>query len=143
MSVPLPSVSNFAVELDFKYIFDQPLGRERDAFSIGFRSNQGGHYALTFETGGEVRLTRIPHEAEGRNLLVLHTLPFQSSKSHHLLLIAQGPQIAASLDAQPLFLVQDETFRRGWFVMSVGNTTDLPFRVQVDNFKVWDITDLP
>jgi predicted Ser/Thr protein kinase len=68
----------------------------------------------------------------------------QGFDTNRLMIIAQGPQIAFYVNGEPLWFVYDESSSRGTIELGAENRIhDTLLRVHFDNFKVWDITDLP
>jgi polar amino acid transport system substrate-binding protein len=69
----------------------------------------------------------------------------QRTGANHLMIIAHGPQIAVYVNGEPVTLVYDEQSRKTVITLLVGtcNLTDTTLRVHFDNFKVWDISNLP
>jgi hypothetical protein len=66
----------------------------------------------------------------------------------HLLIIAKGPQIAVYLDGNPVIHILDKEFEQykgpGLFNLVSGNFTDKMTQViHIDNFRLWDISNLP
>jgi hypothetical protein len=65
-------------------------------------------------------------------------------ETNHLLIVAKGPDFAIYVNGEPVTLVRDETFASG--VISLGihsRDPDQSTEVRFDNFKIWDISDMP
>jgi serine/threonine-protein kinase len=60
-----------------------------------------------------------------------------SGNLNHLMVIARGRRVAVYVNRQPIILWEAATPKRGYFALGAGGT------VSFDNFKVWDISDLP
>jgi hypothetical protein len=59
-------------------------------------------------------------------------------ETNHLQIIAKGSRIAVYVNGELLWLVEDDVLRKGVFRLRGRNG-----RVEFDNFKVWDIANLP
>jgi formylglycine-generating enzyme required for sulfatase activity/tetratricopeptide (TPR) repeat protein len=66
--------------------------------------------------------------------------------TNQVTIIAQGTRMAAYINEEPLFLVNDATWQDAMRELSFGACNDAgkdsPLQVRFDNLKVWDVTDL-
>ena len=68
----------------------------------------------------------------------------QGFETNHLMIIAQGPQIAFYVNGEPLWFVYDESSSRGTIELCAASLIDnTTLGMQFDNLRIWDISDLP
>jgi len=93
-----------------------------------------------FDVGKNVR--RVHMDLLGYSV---HAPTFeQGFETNRLTIIAQGPQIAFYVNGEPLWFVHDESSSRGAIELCAASLIDnTTLRVQFDNLKIWDISDLP
>jgi hypothetical protein len=66
------------------------------------------------------------------------------TQTNHLLLIAKGPEIALYLNGEPLAHLLDTSAIRGNVGLNVSSRSSFwKAEAAFDNFKIWDISDLP
>jgi hypothetical protein len=147
--IPTPNVSDFVLE-----IAGRVVSGTNGIWQIHFR-RQGGfdtknvfNYSLFRNTGGEVSLLR-------NEKLNMTDLPGQShaqvplahlADTDFLQIIARGSQFAVVLNGVPLIFTNDpnaERHNKGKVFMQVCNGGDEPMRVQFDNLKIWDLSNIP
>ncbi len=135
LQVPSLYVSDFVMEFDFRF-----ASARSGHIYVHFRL--GDPYAsLDLATDGSVWLETktidggTTTEATRVNL----TGPNQANR---LRIIVQGPQIALYLNGQPVLVARRE-IDKGGIILGIWNSSSTPMQVNFDNFKVWDISDLP
>ena len=146
--IPSPDISDSVLEIEGKFVNGSNGGwqihfRDQGAFSVNFFN-----YFVSRDTSGHIGLSRD----ENRN--VTH-LPGQSSAEvplahfndiDHLQIIAKGPQFAILINGVPIIFTNDpksQGHESGKVHIEICNLGDDPLRVQFDNLKIWDISDLP
>jgi len=106
------------------------------------RDTRQTHYGMKFSPGGRASIFKwiapISTGLGGRDVTNFK----QELETNHLEIIAQGPQIAAYMNGELLWFVHDESLSTGRIVLRGSTITDSSFRVQFDNLRVWDISDL-
>lgn len=132
---------DFLAEFDYHYL---PGGAGGEPLVFNYRHLQGGadaasNYFKFFYNGmveagwvtsptlhrGDVERTQLPGAAR------------TGTESNHVLVIAQGQSYALYVNGQPVFYREGEPiWANGAFQFDMENN------VAIDNFKVWDISDL-
>jgi hypothetical protein len=145
--IPSSAISDFVFEIEGRFVNGsngiwQIHFRDQGAFSANFFN-----YSVFRDTWG-IRLIRN----ENRNMT---DLPDQSSAevplahftdTDYLQIIAKGPQFAILINGVPVIFTNDpksQGHESGKVYMEICNLGDDPLRVQFDNLKIWDISDLP
>ena len=142
----LESCSVYRENIDYPDIVAELDGRflpgtttENAYWEVVVRTVDYGHhgYMLRIWYDGQVEIPGIegfPHAAN------------PDVQSNHLLLIAKGTRFAFYVNDQPLAYFEDDTNRWGtiMFVLPTGTKYTFGGRVIValDNFKLWDISDI-
>lgn len=66
---------------------------------------------------------------------------------NHIVLIVRGPKMAAYVNEVPILYTEDKTYtdeyQTGYFMLNSCNRGATPIETRWDNFKVWDISNLP
>lgn len=144
--IPSPDISDSVLEIEGRFINGssgiwQIHFRRQGTFTANFFN-----YSVFRDTWG-VRLIRN----ENRNMT---DLPGQSSveiplvhfdDTDRLQIIAKGSQFAILINGVPIIFTNDPDSRgheSGKAFMEICNLGDDPLRVQFDNLKIWDISDI-
>lgn len=131
--------SDFVAELDARilkatdpggwgFIFREQPFPQSFRYHINFNSKG---MSLTLDTGSYT------------DLFYLQGAPVQPApETNHLLVIAKGPNIAIYVNGEPVTVVSDSTLSSG--IVSLGiHAGEQETEVRFDNFKIWNISDLP
>ncbi len=131
-----PIYSDFVVEVDVRFI----SGSTFSSWTIDFRDN----YAITYGMEGSMTLFRYLRVGT-RSLGEWG--PFRSGlETNQLRVIVKGPSIAIYLNGTAVAPAHDDTYAGagGSIGLSVAsNDPQKGARVHFDNFKIWDISNLP
>ena len=137
LQVPGLSVSDFVMEFDFRLV-KAGIGGVYPSFRL-----QGKDvYVVNLGLEGFVNLST---QTVDRHQLLAETQTglFEIGKDIHLSIIAKGSRIALYLDDQPVLMAEEEFLEQGGVILGIWNGSDVPMQVNFDNFKVWNISNLP
>jgi len=147
--IPTPNLSDFVLEIEGRFV-----SGANGIWQIHFR-RQGGfdtknvfNYSLFRKTGGDVSLLRneksnmtdLPGQSHAQLPLAHFT------DTDFLQIIARGSQFAVLLNGVPLIFTNDphpDGHDSGKVFMQICNGGDEPMRVQFDNLKIWDLSNIP
>lgn len=137
LQIPGLSVSDFVMEFDFRLV-TAGIG----AIYPSFRLQGKDVYVANLGLDGLVSLNT--ETIDGYKVLAeAQTDLFRIGTDVHIGIIAKGPQIALYLDNQPVLMAQEKFLDHGGVILGIWNGTDTPMQVNFDNFKVWNISNLP
>ncbi len=131
--------SDFVAELDARILKATDPG----GWGFIFREQpfpQSFRYHINFNSSG---LSLFLDTGSYTDLFYLQGTPVQPApETNHLLVIAKGPNIAIYVNGEPVTVVSDSTLSSG--IVSLGiHAGEQETEVRFDNFKIWDISDLP
>ncbi len=139
----MPQFSNFVSEVEGEFV-----SGESGNWGIVFRESPGtfvepnsGHYKLLFEVQG-VRFFKWVNLIKTDLWQSTPVFYKRGYTKNRVQIIAHGASIAVYLNGEPLFLLFDESLRKGAISLTTQNNSDSPLRTQFDNLKVWDISGL-
>jgi hypothetical protein len=137
LQIPGLSVSDFVMEFDFRFV------SARDGVIYpSFRLQKKDVYVANIALDGLVSLGI--GTAEGDKVLAqTRTALIRIGKQIHINIIAKGPQVALYLNDQPVLMAYDEFLDHGGVILGIWNGSSTPMQVNFDNFKVWNISNLP
>ena len=150
---PSPTSSDFVIEIEGRVVSGDNGVWQIHFRKSGQRIDAGGwvtasNYSIFRGTVGNITIVRN----DNRNMT---NLPLQTNAevplahftdTDHLQIIAKGPQFAILLNGVPVTFTEDpnsQWFKKGILEMEVCNLGEESLRVQFDNLKIWDISDLP
>ncbi len=137
LEVPALYVSDFVMEFDARFVSGRSGG-----IIVNFRALAKDSYGAVFDTSGAVSLGMGTSDG-GKTLTETDAGLFQPTETNRIRIIAQGPQFAVYLNDQPVLTAREELFDQGRVNLAIWNAFSTPRQVNFDNFKVWDISDLP
>ncbi len=131
--------SDFVAELDARILKATDPG----GWGFIFREQpfpQSFRYHINFNSNG---LSLFLSKDSYTDLFYLQGAPVKPApETNHLLVIAKGPNIAIYVNGEPVTVVSDATLSSG--IVSLGiHAGEQETEVRFDNFKIWDISDLP
>jgi hypothetical protein len=122
--------SDFVVEFDARYL----LAPTTDShWSFHFRTTEGPSYSLQIAYGGDVHISL---DSAGD-----YDFPGAANpgiQSNHIMVIAKGSKIAIFINGEALFSTDVTLLRYGDLRFFSDDTV-----LAIDNFKIWNIYDLP
>jgi hypothetical protein len=133
--------ADFVVEFDARFLPDTSTNQAH--WGIFFRDSESGNYHFVIHYDGTIefrinnkRFSDFSHAANPR------------LQTNHIMIIAKGSKFAFYVNNTPFYYVEDTSFRWGNIILMVhanGMTLDLnhPGIAAFDNFKIWNIHDLP
>jgi hypothetical protein len=145
----LPNMSDLVVEMDVR-----SLSVDSGAFQVHFRhgdTNRAGKWhgylvEIRNNNGGEIVIVHYIQD----EIIDLGTEKIQHNCREfcRLLIVAHGPEIAVYLNGKPVLHAFDEEFEQykgpGGFNLVSANGADKTTQViHIDNFRLWDISNLP
>lgn len=131
--------SDFVAELDARILKATDPG----GWGFIFREQpfpQSFRYHINFNSSG---LSLFLDTGSYTDLFYMQGAPVQPAPgTNHLLVIAKGSNIAIYVNGEPVTVVNDTTLSSG--IVSLGiHAGEQETEVRFDNFKIWDISDLP
>lgn len=131
--------SDFVAELDARILKATDPG----GWGFIFRGQpfpQSFRYHINFNSSG---LSLFLDTGPYTDLFYLQGAPVHPApETNRLLVIAKGPNIAIYVNGEPVTVVSDSTLSSG--IVSLGiHAGEQETEVRFDNFKIWDISDLP
>lgn len=137
LQIPGLSVSDFVMEFDFRFIVAGD-----GVIYPSFRLQKKDVYVANIALDGLVSLGI--GTAEGVKVLAqTRTDLIRIAKQIHISIIAKGPQIALYLNDHPVLMAYEEFLDHGDVILGIWNGSSTPMQVNFDNFKVWNISNLP
>ena len=138
--------SDFVLEVEGRFV-----SGDRGEWVLHFRqwrsdlTDKEGKYAVMIQSNGQIDVYRFDPESETPLGQIRRVK--SGTETNSLRLIAVGPEIALYANGEPVFYVSDsgfsDRFRSGDMLLVVCNKQGTtPLRVQFDNLKIWDISDL-
>jgi len=127
---------DFALEVDVRFLEGTISTAE---WWLHFRDpgeSSGLDHILTLSDNGNVRIS-LAKRTGGHDSADFDNVALSNNQTNHILLIAKGNRFAFYLNGQPLHYAESDALRFGmsWF--------DATGEVAMDNFKIWDISDIP
>jgi hypothetical protein len=127
---------DFALEVDVRFLEGTISTAE---WWLHFRDpgeSSGLDHILTLSDNGNVRIS-LAKRTGGHDSAHFDNVALSNNQTNHILLIAKGNRFAFYLNGQPLHYAENDALRFGmsWF--------DPTGEVAMDNFKIWDISDIP
>lgn len=131
--------SDFVAELDARILKATDPG----GWGFIFREQpfpQSFRYHINFNSSG---LSLFLNTGSYKDLFYLQGAPVRPApETNRLLVIAKGPNIAIYVNGEPVAVVSDSTLSSG--IVSLGiHAGEQETEVRFDNFKIWNISDLP
>jgi hypothetical protein len=130
LSNPHINYSDFVAEFDAHYFIGASSG---SSWHFKFRNTEGPNYSLGFTYGGDVQ---VSFEQAGN--YDFQGVANPGIQSNHVMVIAKGSKIAIFINGTALFSTEINLIRYGDLNFFADNTI-----LAIDNFKVWNISDLP
>lgn len=150
---PSPTSTDFVIEIEGRVIGDgngvwsinfRKLGQRLEGGGwdnfINYSVYRGVNRYITIVRNDNRNMTDLPDQ------LNIEVSPAQLTDTDHLQIIAKGPKFAILLNGVPVTFAEDSNsqwFKQGILEMEICNFGEEPLRVQFDNLKIWDISDLP
>jgi hypothetical protein len=132
--------TDFVVEVDTHFT---PADKAEDGPFLGiiFRmEGDNGGYEYQVHYGGYVSCGRTG----GRTIFASQQSANPGTQTNHLLVIAKGPEITLFLNGEPLAHFSDSSSARGNVGVFVkSNSSFWKAEGAFDNYRIWDISDLP
>jgi hypothetical protein len=132
--------TDFVVEVDAHFT---PADKAEDSPTLGiiFRmEGDNGGYEYQVHFGGYVSCGRTG----GRTIFASQQSANPGTQTNHLLVIAKGPEITLFLNGEPLAHFSDPSSARGNVGVFVkSNSSFWKAEGAFDNYRIWDISDLP
>jgi hypothetical protein len=130
LSNPHINYSDFVAEFDARFL--PGAGRDTE-WIFHFRETEGPNYEIRINYPGDVHLFFY----QGNNY-EFPGVANPGDQSNHVVVIAKGDRTAYYINSEPLSYVEISTIRYGGLRFLADNTI-----LAIDNFKVWNISDLP
>lgn len=131
--------SDFVAELDARILKATDPG----GWGFIFREQpfpQSFRYHINFNSSG---LSLFLDTGSYTDLFYLQGTPVQPAPgTNHLLVIAKGPNIAIYVNGELVTVVNDTTLSSGTVSLGI-HAGEQETEVRFDNFKIWDVSDLP
>ena len=139
--------TNFVVEVDGRFL---PGTATASGWRITFRLTQGEKDGIDYAAGDWIFIG-YGHDSPDAHIYVLNgphqdfLLGGPATQSIHLLVIARGQKFAFYADGKPLYYTESSYCPYGDISLGVSNYGNLQTDTVVafDNFKIWDLSDLP
>jgi hypothetical protein len=128
---------DYVIEVDGRFLPDTTDG----IWQLGFRC-ESCKYAVSFNGG--IRLAGF-----GSGNINVDNAALPGYQSNHLLMIAKGGRFAFYVNDRPIYYIDGTPYRMGNISLGAfgegSGTSATPNTAVVafDNFKVWEISDLP
>jgi hypothetical protein len=137
--------ADFVAEFDVRFISGKTGG-----WLIQFHRNSIGLYQLGLNRIGEIKFSKCM-EGIGDCPQLGETMqggPIKLGEDwNHIQLIVRVPKMAAYINGAPFIYAEDKSgtaeILKGYFSLNVCNTGDVPMETRWDNFRVWNISNLP
>jgi hypothetical protein len=144
----LPEFSDFVLEVDGRFV-----SGDDGHWGVGLRRVSGFGtavgYSVMVRPSGRVEIVRRGAGEKWWTSLtsVRETFIKPGYETNHLQIIAKGPQIAVAVNGEWATLVTDPYYttqlEKGTIRLDANNEDGgAPLRVQWDNLRIWDISDL-
>jgi serine/threonine-protein kinase len=135
--------TDFVAEMDVRFVADSQQDGGQPVWQFYFRCedftcNNGSRYGLRFYFDGDAEVDFREMESSGNWAQTMPQTSRSGLNTNHVLVIAKGQTIAFFVNGQPVFHSQDKP---RWLNGGMGWSAD--GTVAFDNFKIWDISDLP
>ncbi|KAF0108491.1 MAG: hypothetical protein FD146_1065 [Anaerolineaceae bacterium] len=135
--------ADFVAEFDVRFV----SGNEGD-WQIQFHRIDKGLYSLSLDRDNVVRFSKCDPTPGCEGIASYSGGQINDGQEwNHMLLIVRGAKMAAYTNGSPILYLDDKTysdkFRAGDFSLSVCNGGIVPMETRWDNFRLWDISDLP
>lgn len=133
-----PSFAGFVLEVDWKF-----LNQGTGTFTTIFRQDGASHYGVNISPAG---IFQFHKNVEGEHVPLSETESSISSfvagaeGLNHLTLVARGYQMAVYVNHEPVMILADFSSSQG--LISFGVCDGDPLQVEIDNVKVWDVSDV-
>lgn len=138
------SYSDFVAEFDVRYV----SGIEGD-WHLQFHRSPSGLYKFGLTRSGYVNFGKCGFGLDE----CLGLADYSGSPIHrgeewnHIQLIVQGTRMAAYVNSMPVLYAEDALavpeHTKGYFSLNLCNFGSAPLETRWDNFKLWDVSDLP
>jgi len=122
--------TDFVLEVDGRNLWNSEAD-ELTRWSIGFRDNGLANYEVGIYYSGKIGIWMYSDYLEPG------WAP-SGTELNHVMLIAKGAEFALYVNGQPIAYWKEGTIRYGTIALQQRHST-----VAFDNFKIWDISDLP
>jgi hypothetical protein len=138
------SYGDFVTEFDVRFV----SGEDGD-WEIQFHRNDTGLLSFEMSHGGSVSFYECsPQTGPGCGEIVRSAgNPLHTYAWNHILLIVRGAIMAAYVNGVPILYTEGNTYadeyQVGYFMLNACNAAYNPIETRWDNFKVWDISNLP
>lgn len=141
------SYADFVAEFDVKFVSNP--GENHQDWQLAYHRNRSGLYSISLTEEGWINISKCAAGLDGCPALVSYKgRPINSGDSwNHIVLIVQGTKMAAYVNGVPTLYVNDaptpSEFRKGYFSINACNFASTTLETRWDNFRVWDISNLP
>ena len=134
--------SDFVIEFDGRFYSG---AADNDSWGFAFRDTSlpgqlnfpgGPSHSIIVFNNGHVEINMDTRN--GTQHQEFREAAYLDTQANHLLLIGKGSRFAFFVNGSPLYFIEDSFLPSGNFKFSAGN-----FAAAFDNFKIWDISDLP
>ena len=131
--------SDFALEFDIRYVEGTTPS---SYFSFHFRDIGNAGHSITISINGDVRIA-FADGAKGFNEVSFEGGALPANQTNHILLITKGSRFAFYLNGKPFYYTENDVYRYGRCVFYAENPgSNAQAILAMDNFKIWDISDL-
>jgi len=139
------SFADFVVEFDVRII-----SGDAGEWQFYFHGNNYKGYSLVFPRKGNINLLKFGPDTEccssiKETRLVASIKPIE--QWNHFQLIVRTSKIAIYINGTPFLYAEDNNstkeYINGYFGLDVFNYGKVPMETRWDNFRVWNITNLP
>ena len=139
--------TDFVAEFDVRFV--SAFGANHQDWQLQYHRNGIGHYFISLAGDGWIHIAKCAAGSDGCSALVSYTgNPINSDDSwNHVVLIVRGTEMAAYVNSAPTLYINDvsapEEFKKGYFSVTSCNFATNTLETRWDNFKIWDISNLP
>ncbi|KAF0107303.1 MAG: hypothetical protein FD146_1781 [Anaerolineaceae bacterium] len=136
--------ADFVAEFDVRFV----SGGEGD-WQIAFHQKGSELHSLGLRRNGQLLFSKCGPNPDGCSELVsTEGSPINPGEQwNHIQLIVRGPRMAAYVNGTPVLYGEDENdtpvYKKGVGFVGVCNLGPGPLETGWDNFKLWDLSDLP
>lgn len=134
--------SDFVAEFDVRFV-----SGEQGEWMLQFHRSSLGFYSLSVSADRDLAFGKCDQETCGWVVSYRGDLLKAGLDWNHILLIARGAKMTAYANGSPVLYYEDfnhtDVFEKGYFSLNVCHSGTVPMETRWDNFRVWDISDLP
>jgi hypothetical protein len=121
--------SDFVLEVDVRV--------QSGSWELHFRDVGNNGHDFRIYSNGNV-LFSFGNRAGDMNMIDFDNIAFSNNQTNHILMIAKENNFAFYLNGQPLYYAENDLYHYGRCVFFAEKGS-----VAMDNFKIWNISDVP